>query len=160
MFHFRTLTIIGKGAPFIRFLRSPKACSFLGYRNCHLYISEIFFNPEHPTSEIGYLFSMNCTVSGVSDLTSIHIARGEPAEDVCSANDGGITNSVDYIACTGELNSDTGTIQIEFSAVKCDDEGYYFCEANDDASTSTRTSLTVTSMHYTLVQHFIHTNLT
>ena len=105
------------------------------------------FNPDQPTGEVGEPLSINCMVTGVSGLNAIRIYHGDEPQSICNITDAGVTN-IDNIACSGELNSNEGSIQIDFSSVQCGDEGEYICEPNNEASTPTSTFLTVTSKYF------------
>ena len=105
------------------------------------------FNPDQPTGAVGEPLSIKCMVTGVSGLTTVRIYHGDEPQPICSTTDPGVT-SIDNIACSGEVNSNEGSIQIDFSSVQCSDEGEYICEPNVEASTPTSTFLTVTSKYF------------
>lgn len=109
-------------------------------------LSEVFFNQENSSVEIGRPFSMTCTVSGVRDLASIRLYHGEKllcrlVIDMIIFNDPNIT-------CKGSLGPSNGSLQIDFSLVRCSDEGEYSCVPNTEASTTKTTFLIVTSKYF------------
>ena len=108
--------------------------------------SEVSVFPPLSAGAMGDSLSLQCVVSGVSNLTSISLHRADKKR-VCQVMDGTVTHDVDGITCFGRINATDGNLQVQFASLRCIDDGEYTCEPNPEASTPRKTAINVTSKH-------------
>ena len=96
---------------------------------------------------LGQPLSLQCTVYGVSDLTTVGFYRqtGDNVQRVCKVENEEIVNDIAGITCTGRTNLTNGNFEVQFTSLECTDDGQYTCEPNPEASTPRKTTITVTS---------------
>ena len=103
------------------------------------------FLPRNPSGKIGKSLSIRCTVSGVTDLTSLILYRHDTLDPVCKIMEENITNFQSDTDCGGQISASSGYLQTNFSSIQCSDESEYTCMPNAEASTSAKTKLAVFS---------------
>ena len=98
---------------------------------------------------LGQLLSLQCTVYGVSDLTTVGFYRqtGDNVQRVCQVENKDIVNDLAGVTCTGRTNLTNGNLEVQFTSLECTDDGQYTCEPNPEASTPRKTTITVTSKY-------------
>ena len=98
---------------------------------------------------LGQPLSLQCTVYGVSDLTTVGFYRqsGDNVQRLCKVENEAIVNDVAGITCTGRTNLTNGNLEVQFTSLECTDDGQYTCEPNSEASTPRKTAITVTSKY-------------
>ena len=108
--------------------------------------SEVDFQPQESKVAVGVALSIECNVTGVTDLTSIRIFRGtDSSQTVCDVTQDTLSNRVTGIFCSGEVIPSGGRLMMNFTSVQCSDEDTYVCECNPEASTQKRASLSISS---------------
>ena len=68
-------------------------------------MSEIFIQPTNSIAEVGDTLSIECNVTGVSELTTISFYRDEPWQPVCYVTSDYTTYGPPGINCVGEINA-------------------------------------------------------
>ena len=98
---------------------------------------------------LGQPLTLQCTVYGVSDLTTVGFYRqtGDNVLRVCKVENEEIVNDVAGIRCTGQTILTNGNLDVQFTSLECTDDGQYTCEPNPEASTPRKTTITVTSKY-------------
>ena len=105
-----------------------------------LIVSEIYIQPPKSEVAVGVTLSIECNITGVSELTSIRFYReSDRLGTICKVTQGAVSG----ILCSGEVTPTGGRLVMEFSSFQCSDEDIYVCESNPEASTPKQTSLSI-----------------